>query len=202
MWDQVPHSIQIRLSVEQAFTNTCPDPINVIIASNRDLLQAASHAAAGLGFHTEIEETPLQGEARSVGERIAIDARDRQEPWQKPCARIYGGETTVQVRGSGRGGRNQELALAAALALDGCSGITLVSFASDGVDGPTDAAGAVVDGQTCNRIRASGMDPQAALRQNNSYQALEAAGALIRCGPSGTNLNDVVVVLSYGSKPV
>ncbi len=108
-----------------------------------------------------------------------------------------GGETTVTVSGGGRGGRNQELTLAAAIALDGAEGIAVVSFATDGIDGPTDAAGAIATGQTCARARALGLDPQAYLDDNDSYTFFEQVGGLIRIGPTGTNVNDVMFALVY-----
>lgn len=101
----------------------------------------------------------------------------------------------VRVRGKGRGGRNQELALSFALSVEGLEGVALLSLGTDGTDGPTDAAGAVVDGGTARRIREAGLDPQALLEDNDSYRALQAAGDLLFTGPTGTNVNDVVVLL-------
>ncbi len=108
-----------------------------------------------------------------------------------------GGETTVTVRGTGSGGRNQELALAAALELAGQVDVALMALATDGIDGPTDAAGAIIDGATVPGLAGLGLDPQAALEANDSHPALAAAGALFRSGPTGTNLNDLVVGLAY-----
>jgi hydroxypyruvate reductase len=108
---------------------------------------------------------------------------------------VLGGETTVTIRGQGKGGRNQELALAAALELAGLSGVVIMALATDGGDGPTDAAGAIVDGETFKNMQAAGLDPRALLRDNNSYMALAAADALIFTGPTGTNVNDLVVIL-------
>lgn len=201
LWGFAAPSIRSSLASERVAALEYPNPVNVIIACNRDLQLAAGKAASELGFIVEIHEEPIQGEARVVGESIAA-LPCRHVAGGGGCAHIYGGETTVTVAGEGLGGRNQELALAAALVLDGGSGITLMSLASDGVDGPTDAAGAIVDGETCARIRAGRIDPLAALAGNDSYHALGAAGALIPGGPSGTNLNDVVVLLKYGSSQV
>jgi len=202
LWEAAAPAIKRSLASEPVLVGGYPDPVNVIIATNRDLLLAASEAAGGLGFSVEVNEEPLQGEARAVGEQIAARACAHATKAPGTSARIYGGETIVTVIGDGLGGRNQELALAAALVLDGQSGITLMAFASDGVDGPTDAAGAIIDGKTCARMRACGIDPRSMLSRNDSYHALEAAGALIRSGPSRTNLNDVVVLLDYGSGQV
>jgi hydroxypyruvate reductase len=111
---------------------------------------------------------------------------------------VWGGETTVTVRGDGKGGRNQELALAAALALDGWPGILLMALATDGIDGFTDAAGAVVTGETAARARLLGLDLQAALETNDSYPLFDALGDLVRTGPTGTNVNDLLFVLVEG----
>jgi hydroxypyruvate reductase len=110
-------------------------------------------------------------------------------------ALLWSGEAPVEVRGGGRGGRNQELALAAALALRGGRGVTVGVLATDGQDGPTDAAGAIVDGETAGRIAARGLDPRRHLDENDAYPALEAAGALVKTGPTGTNVNDLCIAL-------
>ena len=111
----------------------------------------------------------------------------------------YAGETTVTLKGTGRGGRNQEMALAAAIALRGKNGICFISVGSDGTDGPTDAAGGVADGETYNKMKAAGVSPEAALENNDSYHALRAAGDLIVTGATGTNVNDITVMLAeYG----
>jgi glycerate-2-kinase len=107
-----------------------------------------------------------------------------------------GGETTVTVRGPGRGGRNQELVLASALGLEGLSGVLVASLATDGTDGPTDAAGAFADGTTLPRARARGLDPEEFLARNDAYAFFEALQDLVRTGPTGTNVNDVVLVLA------
>jgi len=106
---------------------------------------------------------------------------------------IFAGETTVEVKGTGRGGRNQEAALASALHEAGGSSV-FVAFGTDGVDGPTDAGGAMIDGSTAQRIRQGGLDPSVALAANDSHPALDAGGALIRCGPTGTNVADIWIV--------
>ena len=108
---------------------------------------------------------------------------------------MWGGETTVTVCGQGKGGRNQELALAAALALEGLLDIALLALATDGTDGPTDAAGAIVDGRTAALARSAGWDPVRTLADNNAYPLLDAIGALLHTGPTGTNVNDIAVLL-------
>jgi hydroxypyruvate reductase len=105
------------------------------------------------------------------------------------------------VRGQGKGGRNQELALAAALEIAGLENVALMALATDGTDGPTDAAGAIVDGKTLKRAEALGKDPVAALKDNDAYPFLDAVGALLRTGPTGTNVNDLLVILVKGKTP-
>jgi glycerate 2-kinase len=118
-----------------------------------------------------------------------------RKPSRAPRCLLLGGETTVRVTGRGRGGRNQEFALASAAALDGCRGVYLLTAASDGSDGPTDAAGAFVDGETLKRAAACRLDPARALQQNNSYGFFARVGDLFRPGPSGTNVLDFVIAL-------
>jgi hydroxypyruvate reductase len=116
-------------------------------------------------------------------------------PLPKPACVIAGGETTVTLRGDGKGGRNQELALAAALALEGWPGVTVVALATDGTDGPTDAAGAIVDGETVARARALGLSAADSLARNDSYAFFDRLGDLIRTGPTNTNVNDLTFIL-------
>ncbi|MBQ6112890.1 MAG: glycerate kinase, partial [Synergistaceae bacterium] len=112
-----------------------------------------------------------------------------------PCAIIAGGETVVHLTGKGMGGRNQEFALAAALGLDGLGGVVAASLGSDGTDGPTDAAGGIVDGKTAGILREKGISIPEVLKNNDAYNALKAADALLMTGPTGTNVNDVSVIL-------
>jgi len=174
--------------------------VNRVVAGNRTAVEAAAEKARELGFDTEIASLDLRGEARERGKELAARgaaiARGG-EGVRPPACLVFGGETTVHVRGKGRGGRNQELALAAALELEalGDERCGVVAISTDGQDGPTDAAGAAVDGATCRRARAAGVDPGAALDDNDSYAALEAAGALIRTGPTRTNVADLALVL-------
>jgi hydroxypyruvate reductase len=136
----------------------------------------------------------LRGEARELGAALVARARDCTSGHAK-CLLVAGGETTVRVRGNGLGGRNQELALAAALTGEGREGWALLCAGTDGTDGPTDAAGAVVDGQTLAVARAHGLSPERALEDNDSSPLLDAAGALLRTGPTGTNVMDLALVL-------
>jgi hydroxypyruvate reductase len=193
LWESSSQSVRAALSQKQASLRPSPRPMNILVASNRDVVQAAQVQAEELGFAVRILSRRMRGEARQVGRKIAR----RLAGTTGPQCLLMGGETTVTVRGRGVGGRNQELALAASLALDGVENVALMALATDGVDGPTVAAGAVVTGGTATRLRAAGVDPEAALDENDSHTALHACGALIRTGPTCTNLNDLVVGLAY-----
>lgn len=179
------------------------DPIfqrvqHVIVGSNRLAALAAVEKARQMGFNALLISTYVEGEAREVAKvaaALAKGMRAHGDPLSAPACLVWGGETTVTVRGEGKGGRNQELALAAALALDGWAGVLVMALATDGTDGPTDAAGAIVTGETIARGRKLGLDPRAALEANDSYHFFEALDGLIRTGPTGTNVNDLLFVL-------
>jgi len=169
-----------------------------IVADNLTAARAAAEAARAAGFHTLLLSTYLEGEARHAGRILAGIARQiaaTGDPAARPACVVCGGETTVTVAGGGRGGRNQELALAGAAALEGLRDVLLVGFATDGRDGPTDAAGAAVDGTTAARARRAGLDPGRHLRDNDAYPLLDAIGDLIRTGPTGTNVADLALIL-------
>jgi glycerate 2-kinase (EC 2.7.1.-) len=171
---------------------------NLIIGSNRLAAEAALAAAHREGFNALILTTFLQGEARVVGRVLAAIAReiaDNNRPISRPACVIAGGETTVTLRGDGRGGRNQELALAAVADLAAAPGALLVALATDGGDGPTDAAGAVVSAATLQRARDLGLDVAAALARNDSYPFFDALGDLLRPGSTHTNVNDLALVV-------
>ncbi len=193
LWETTPLSVRAALSTKQTPLPPAPRPINILVASNRDVVSAARSQAEDLGFAVRILSRRMRGEARQVGRRIARHLAGAKGP----LCLLMGGETTVTVRGRGVGGRNQELALAASLALDGVKDAALMALATDGVDGPTNAAGAVVTGETASQLRAAGVDPETALAENDSHSALHSCGALIHTGPTGTNLNDLVVGLAY-----
>jgi glycerate 2-kinase len=197
LWDAAPETVRLALAEDEPGGGEHPEPVNALIGSNRLVVQAAAQAAADLGFKTLLNPRPVLGEARRAAAELAVEWVRGFANTSRPWAHVSGGETTVTVAGTGRGGRNQEFALAAALELEGQSGLAVMSLATDGVDGPTDAAGAIITPQTAGRIRACGMDPRQALQENDSYHALKAAGALLRTGPSGTNLNDLIVALAY-----
>ncbi|MGH7725257.1 MAG: MOFRL family protein, partial [Candidatus Eiseniibacteriota bacterium] len=151
------------------------------------------------GYQALLLTDRLQGEAREVGRLVGGLARGVVEsalPLAPPCCIVLGGETTVTVRGSGIGGRNLELALGAALALDGCAGVAVLSFATDGMDGSSGAAGAIATGDTVAPARALGLSPHAALATSDTAPFFRALGDLRVTGPSGTNVNDLVVILA------
>ncbi len=172
-----------------------------VIGSNAIAARAAQAEAEAMGYHTLLLSTYVEGEAREVAKVFAAVAKSLlAEGWPLPlpaCV-IAGGETTVTVRGDGKGGRNQELALAAAIALQGWEGVTLVTLATDGTDGPTDAAGAIVDGQTVARAQALDLSADDYLSRNDAYTFFDRLDDLIRTGPTNTNVNDLVFVLARG----
>ena len=168
----------------------------LVTGSVEALCQAAARSAGRLGYTPRILTSSLCCEAREAGAMLAAAAQEiRSGPPSPPCALIAGGETVVHLRGKGKGGRNQEIALAAAEKLDGLRDVCLFSLGSDGTDGPTDAAGGIVTGETAALCRARGLSIGNALRNNDAYPLLQALDALIMTGPTGTNVNDVTVLL-------
>ncbi len=169
---------------------------NIVIGNNRLALDAACAEAMRLGYAFAERRELVEGEAADVGRRLALAALAFRASGRTRACIAWGGETTVTVGdAAGRGGRNQELALAAAIELAGTAGVTIMSLATDGRDGPTDAAGAIVDGSMAARMRDAAIDAAHALRTHDSHRALDAAGALVRTGPTGTNVNDLMIAL-------
>lgn len=188
------------------------DPIfervsNTVIGSNRRAALAALKKAQEEGFHTLLLTTFLQGEARQAGRILASIAREINtsgQPTPRPACIVVGGETTVSLFRAPNepderrlGGRNQELALAAVKDLSLVDGIVLVTLATDGGDGPTDAAGAVVTGETAEKARQAGLDPDEFLLRNNSYHFFEALDDLLKPGPTQTNVNDLAFIFAF-----
>lgn len=176
---------------------------NTLVASNVQAVEAAAASARALGFNTVIVSTSLEGEARVIGAKLARLAREvieRGKPVQVPACLLFGGETTVTLRGSGVGGRNTELALSAAIHLSGLGPRVLVaSLATDGGDGSSPSAGGLVDGTTIERGARLGLDAQTYLNNNDSYTYLARVGDAIMTGPTGTNVNDIIVVFAFGN---
>ena len=171
---------------------------NVLVASVKQALEAAADEAARCGFVPRILTTAMSGEARRTAEQLVADARRAQaglRPGDAPLCLLAGGETTVTIRGSGKGGRNQEMALAATLELADDRGIDLICVGTDGTDGPTDAAGGYAFSGDLARLRAIGLHPKESLDANDSYPLLLKAGTLLRTGPTRTNVMDMAIML-------
>ena len=179
------------------------DPIfqkvqNLIIGNNRLALVAAKQKAEALGYHTRILSISLEGETRKVAiDQVALarEVLSGSSPIRLPACIISGGETTVAIRGDGSGGRNQEFALAAAIEIDGLERVVVFSGGTDGSDGPTDAAGGIVDGTTVQRGRDNGLDARSYLERNDSYPFLKTVGDLLITGPTLTNVMDLRLIL-------
>ena len=205
--DQLPAAVctRLRLGAAGEIADT-PKPGDVlfdavqtiIIGSNAQAAQAAEAAARASGFNTLLLTTQAQGEAREVAKVAAAIAQEiarYNRPVPKPACVILGGETTVTLKGHGLGGRNQELALAAAIALEGWPNTLIAALGTDGTDGPTDAAGAIATGETVGRAKAIGLEARAYLIDNDAYHFFQPLGDLIMTGPTGTNVNDVLFIL-------
>lgn len=167
---------------------------NIIVGSNRLALDAAARGAKKLGYRPLILSSTMQGEAREVARvhaQIAREVRTSGNPVKAPACILSGGETTVSVRGEGKGGRNQEFALAAAIDIAGLDGVLILSAGTDGTDGPTDAAGAIATGTTLSR----GPDALDYLNRNDSYSYFDRLRDLIKTGPTGTNVMDIHLLL-------
>jgi len=204
---QAPKSVRVHL--QQGIAGEKPETpkpgdvcfegvYNTVVGSNRQAAQAAVAQAEALGYRAVLLTTFVEGEAREaakVAAALVKGVRKHGDPVSPPACLIWGGETTVTVTGEGKGGRNQELALAAAMALEGMAGFCLMALATDGTDGPTDAGGAIVDGLTVKRARSLGLDPVETLASNDAYTLLAAVDDLLITGPTGTNVNDLLVVL-------
>jgi len=170
---------------------------NLIIGSNRLVLQAAASQAKKLGYAALILSSTMQGETREAARVHAEILREaKTSPLRLPACLLSGGETTVTVKGQGKGGRNQEFALAAAIALDGLKDVLVLSAGTDGTDGPTDAAGALALGNTIQRAKAAGLHANEHLQNNNAYPFFESLGDLIKTGPTGTNVMDIHLLLA------
>jgi glycerate 2-kinase len=171
---------------------------NVIIGNNRYACSAAAEFLRSEGLKTRLIDPPLEGEAKIAGEALAVRAKRvaaSKKPNRKPAGLVLGGETTVKVFGKGKGGRNQELALSAALKLKNVEGCVIASLSTDGVDGPTDAAGAIIDGCALQRAKKLGLNAEVFLADNDSYSFFAKLGDLIKTGATGTNVNDITVIV-------
>jgi hydroxypyruvate reductase len=195
-----PRVMAVLSAVPPAPESEPPASVFRIVASNRLATEAVAAAATERGFRSQVTTGFLQGEAREAGRVIggcAASVRAYDLPWGPPASLVFGGETTVTVRGRGHGGRNLELALGAAQALDGVRRAAVFSFATDGLDGSSRAAGAVATGETLARARQRGLSAEAALAENDSASFFRALGDVWETGPTGTNVNDVSIALVY-----
>jgi glycerate-2-kinase len=171
--------------------------LNILAGTNQTALRAAKDEATSLGYHTYIIDDSIKGDVGNVCESIlnmAFTFRDNPNV-VKPFCLLFGGETTIKVHGDGMGGRNQHLALVAAMKLENIPGITILSAGTDGTDGPTDAAGAVSDSNTLSEGKSLKLDPVSFISEFDSYHFFRKAGGLIRTGPTFTNVMDLIVVL-------
>ena len=170
----------------------------VITGSVTALCQAVAELSRSKGYNPIVLTTTMTCEAKEAGSFMASVAREIKtsgNPVKAPCALIAGGETVVHLTGHGLGGRNQEFALSASIGISGLQGIVIASLGSDGTDGPTDAAGGIVDGSTESTLKSMGISIPDVLKENDAYHALKKADALLMTGPTGTNVNDVAIAL-------
>jgi len=199
VWARLPERVQAILSEPESERVVLANVLQtVIVADVTVLVRAAAEACQAWGLPSVICGKRYTGEAREFGRfwaALASSVRSDRQPWAPPVALVAGGELTVTVRGGGRGGRNTEMALAAAMSLEDAPGITIASFASDGDDGTSGAAGAVVDATTVAALRAQGIDAGRALSENDSAPVLDRVDALVRTGLTGTNVNDLYLAI-------
>jgi len=203
--DAVREVLQQGASGELDETLKPGDPIlgrvaNILVGSNAQSAGAALAAAQEAGLNALLLSTYLQGEARQAGQFLSSILKEiaaSGRPLQRPACIVVGGETTVTLRGQGLGGRNLELALGAVPELHGLEKVALITLATDGEDGPTDAAGACVTGKSMAAASRAGLNPQEFLNNNDSYTFFKALGGLLQTGPTGTNVNDLVFLFAY-----
>ena len=171
---------------------------NLVVGSNRMAVSAARDKSNGMGYHSQILSTRIEGEAREVARVFAAigkEIRTTGQPVSPPACVICGGETTVTLNGKGKGGRNQEIGLAAAIEIQGWPNLVIFSGGTDGTDGPTNAAGALADGETIDRADRMGLSAADFLRENDSYHFFEKLDDLLLTGPTGTNVMDVALIM-------
>jgi glycerate-2-kinase len=207
LWEDAPASVRKLISDGEkglvAETPKAGDPCfekvySVVLGNSRSAALAALHHLRSEGLNTLLLTSSLEGEARTAGtflSSIAQEIAASGNPLPKPAGIVACGETVVTVRGKGSGGRNQELALSASLGLQNVEGAIIASVSTDGVDGPTDAAGAIADAKTVERAKRLGLEPEQFLAENDSYRFFSKLGDLIATGPTGTNVNDISLII-------
>ena len=206
IWGKLPESVRKHIELglegkaEETLKEDLPNVHNFIVGSNTIACEAALAKAKELGYNALLLTTTLEGEAREIALAIGSIVQEvarYDRPLPKPAVLIAGGEWTVTIRGeAGLGGPNQEFALSVAKKIEGLN-TAVLAVDTDGTDGPTDAAGGIVDGKTIERLRKEGVDVEDALRRYNAYHALERAGALLKTGPTGTNVNSLVIAVVH-----
>ena len=208
LWSKVPASVRrVLLNGKRGLIPETPKAgdksfekvHNIVIGNTLTASLAAYNNARNTGLNTLLLSSCLEGQARDVGTMFASIAKEvvaSGNPVPKPAVIVAGGETTVTVVGKGKGGRNQEIALGAALKIGNMDGVVIASLSTDGVDGPTDAAGAIADGKTMLRAHELGLTPRRFLAENDSYSFFSRLGDLIFTGPTGTNVCDVSVIVA------
>ncbi len=207
LWEKIPPSVagHIREGMEGKKEETLKagDPAfsnvyNLVVGNNLLAMKAAKKAAQALGYRTLLLSSLVEGETREIAKAHAAIAKEvllSGNPIAPPACILSGGETTVTLKGKGKGGRNQEFAPAAAVEIAGWEEILMMSAGTDGTDGPTDAAGAFADGKTVNRAKTMGLDPWSFLKENDSYTFFQKIGDLLTTGPTGTNVMDLRIML-------
>jgi glycerate 2-kinase len=207
IWEEVPKSVKehIESGVNGEIAETAKpgdmsfrNDITALVGTNLQALEAARKKAEFLGYRPVILSAMVEGEAREVAKMHAGIAKEiiaTGHPISPPACILFGGETTVTLQGKGMGGRNMEFALASALALEGGKHVVVLSGGTDGTDGPTDAAGAIINGETVGRARSKGLDPLDHLRRNDAYPLFQSLGDLVITGPTRTNVMDVCIML-------
>ena len=204
LWNSL--SIKVKRVIEKGLSGTIPETPkpssrifrnvrNFVIADNEQACKAALNQLRSRGIHAKLLTTSLQGEARDVGRHVASLGERINNRKRKSAALIMGGETTATVTGKGKGGRNQELVLAASIGISGLRNAVLASLGTDGIDGNSDAAGAIADTFTIKRAERLNLDPQKFLQNNDSYSFFKRLGDTIQTGPTGTNVDDLLVLL-------
>jgi glycerate-2-kinase len=208
LWNNIPASVKkVMLTGKKGLIPETPKKgdkafekvHNVVVGNCMTACQAAYNSLKTAGLNTLLLTSSLEGQARDVGTVFASIAQGivkSGNPVPKPAAVVAGGETTVTVVGKGKGGRNQEIALGAASKIGGLDGVVVAALSTDGIDGPTDAAGALVDGETLRRALDMGLSPKRFLAENNSYSFFSRLGDLLFTGFTGTNVNDVSVIVT------
>lgn len=197
IWDKMPDSIKKRINnginglTRETLKEKIGNVYNFIIGTNKTACCAAQEKAKELGLESIILSTKITGEAKNMGKFFGLIAKELK----KPKAIIAGGETTVTVKGSGIGGRNQEFVLSSVAEIKGIKGLAIASIGTDGIDGPTNAAGAIADGNTFYKAAEKNLDINAFLKENNSYYFFKPLKDLIITGPTGTNVNDIILIV-------